>query len=502
MFAKAACLLRSAIFRNKFMTAISDTLQRSYRTVNWGRGYSTLSEVHNYAIDEVEGSIPSELQGTLFRNGPGRFDRGGVSYQHPFDGDGMICAISFDQGKAHFKNRFVRTAEYLQEEKEDRILHKNVFATLKPGGFWNNAFDFSFKNVANTNVVYHGGKLWALWEAAPPYQLTPDTLETLGIDELGGILAKGLPFSAHPKLNPVTGELMNFGVRAGLQTTVRFYRVQPNGQVVVDGTHTFPGFAFVHDFVYTENYWIIFQNPMTLDPLPFVFGLKAAGECLKFADNQPTRILLIPRSGGEMITLEADPFFVFHHVNAFEEQGKVIVDSIRYEEYLTTQEGRDFRETDFSVLPTGKIWRFEIDPKARRLSSRVLVERSSEFPQVNPSVVGRPHRYAYVAAIDAPQGNAPLQAILKMDFQKEVQQVYSFAPDGFVSEPVFIPRPSSQKEDDGWLITLVYRAEEHRTEVVILDARDLDQGPIARLKLKHHVPFGLHGTFTPQVFAR
>lgn len=203
-----------------------------------------------------------------------------------------------------------------------------------------------------------------------------------------------------------------------------------------------------------------------------------------------------------MITLEADPFFVFHHVNAFEEQGKVIVDSIRYEEYLTTQEGRDFRETDFSVLPTGKMWRFEIDPKARRLSSRVLVERSSEFPQVNPSVVGRPHRYAYVAAIDAPQGNAPLQAILKMDFQKEVQQVYSFAPDGFVSEPVFIPRPSSQKEDDGWLITLVYRAEEHRTEVVILDARDLDQGPIARLKLKHHVPFGLHGTFTPQVFAR
>ena len=128
------------------MTAISDTPQRSYRTVNWGRGYSTLSEEHNYAIDEVEGSIPSELQGTLFRNGPGRFDRGGVSYQHPFDGDGMICAISFDQGKAHFKNRFVRTAEYLQEEKEDRILHKNVFATLKPGGFWNNAFDFSFKN--------------------------------------------------------------------------------------------------------------------------------------------------------------------------------------------------------------------------------------------------------------------------------------------------------------------------------------------------------------------
>ncbi len=472
----------------------------AYQLADWAKGYATLDAEYNYAIDEVEGSLPLELSGTLFRNGPGRFERGGEAYKHPFDGDGMITAVQFAGGKAHFQNRYVRTEGFVKESQAGRILMKNVFATLKPGGFWNNAFDFSFKNVANTSVIHYGGRLLALWEAAPPHSLDPATLETIGLDDLGGVLTDSLPFSAHPRLDPETGDLLSFGVRTGLETKLYIYRLKSDGQVQIESTQAVPGFAFIHDFVFTENYWIFFQNPMALDPLPFVFGFKAAGECLRLAPGQPTRILLVPRAGGEIRTIETEPFFVFHHVNAFEREGKVVIDSLRYEKYITTQEDRDFRETDFTSLPEGWVWRTEVDPASGSVSARPLLKHSAEFPQVHPSRVGRPYRYAFLAATHARGSNAPLQAILKLDVETGEEQLHSFAPRGFVSEPVFVPRPGSEVEDDGWLLCQVYDSEQHKSEIVVLTATDLTC--VARLKLKHHIPYSLHGTFTTQVFTK
>ncbi|BAC91630.1 carotenoid oxygenase family protein [Gloeobacter violaceus] len=479
------------------MTAAQDS-RSPYASADWAGGYRTLEAEQAYVIDAIEGTIPAELTGTLFRNGPGRFERGGVSYKHPFDGDGMISAVRFAGGRAHFQNRFVRTEGFIQESAAGRILSKNVFGTLRPGGFWANAFDFGFKNVANTGVVYHGGRLLALWEAAPPHRLDPASLETFGLDDLAGALCGGKPFAAHPRLDPATGDLISFGVRTGLQTVLYIYRLSPDGGVRVESEHTVPGFAFVHDFALTENYWVFFQNPMALDPLPFVLGFKAAGECLRLAPGEPTRILLIPRNGGPVQTIATEPFFVFHHVNAFEREGRIVVDSIRYEEYITTQEDRDFRQTDFSRLPEGWIWRTQIDPVKGRVEARPLLRRSAEFPQVHPDRVGRPYRFAFAAAVHAEGGNAPLQAIAKLDVETGRAEFHSFAPSGFVSEPIFVPRPDGTAEDDGWLLAMVYDARRDRSDLWILDGRDLTC--LTRLGLKHHVPYSLHGTFVPEVF--
>lgn len=481
------------------MTAAQDA-RTAYHLADWAGAYTTLVEEHAYRIDDIEGEIPPGLSGTLFRNGPGRFERGGVSYKHPFDGDGMISKVTFEAGRATFENRYVRTEGFLKEEQAGRILMKNVFGTLRPGGFWNNAFDFSFKNVANTNVIYWNGRLLALWEAAPPHGIDPLSLDTLGIDELGGTLAGGLPFSAHPRLDPVSGDWLSFGVRTGLTSDLYFFRLTRDGRVITEQKRTFPGFAFLHDFAFTENYWILFQNPLSLDPLPFVFGLKAAGECLHTATGDPTRVILVPRAGGEMITIETEPFFVFHHVNAFEKAGQVIVDSVRYPRYITVQEDRDFRDTDFSQLPPGQIWRTQIDPTARKLQSRKLLERTVEFPQVHPERVGRSHRYIFLGGAHREQGNAPLQAVVKYDVEATCETVHSFAPGGFSSEPVFVPRPGGTAEDDGWLLVMVYDSERHRSDVVILDGQSLER--LTRLGLKHHVPYSLHGTFVAEVFSR
>jgi len=477
----------------------------SYQREDWQKGYGSLKQEFDYWIDDVEGEIPQELQGTLFRNGPGLLDVNGQRIHHPFDGDGMISAIAFRDGRAHFRNRHIHTAAYLEEQKAGKILYRGVFGTQKPGGWLANAFDFKLKNIANTNVIYWGGKLLALWEASDPHRLDPHTLETLGKDSLNGVLADGDPFAAHPRFDPSCdfdrGErcLVNFSIKVGLSTTITIFELDSSGNVVRKHAHSVPGFAFMHDFAITPNYCIFFQNPVVFNPLPFALGLRGAAECMKFQPDKPTRVILIPRnpsSGGVQI-LETHSGFVFHHANAFERGEEVIVDSICYESFPEVEPGSDFKQVDFDALDPGKLWRFHLNLKDKQVSRELIEARCCEFPSIHKKCVGRPYRYLYMGAGHNNTGNAPLQAILKVDLESGERQLWSAAPRGFVSEPIFVDRTGSTDEDDGWVLTLVYDAAHHRSDLVILDAKDLNKGAIARLHLKHHIPYGLHGTFAP-----
>lgn len=476
----------------------------SYQREDWQKGYESLKQEFDYSIDDVEGEIPQELHGTLFRNGPGLLDINGERIHHPFDGDGMISAIAFRNGQAHFRNRHIRTAAYLEEQKAGKILYRGVFGTQKAGGWLANAFDLRRKNIANTNVIYWGGKLLALWEAADPHRLDPHTLETLGKDSLDGVLADGEAFAAHPRFDPSCdwdgGEprLVNFSIKVGLSTTITIFELNPDGKVVRKHAHSVPGFAFIHDFAITPNYCIFFQNPVAFNPLPFVFGLRGAAECIKFQPHQSTKVIIVPRNPKESIQiLETHSGFVFHHANAFEQGEEVVIDSICYESFPEVEPESDFKQVDFDALKPGQLWRFHLNLKDKSVSRELIESRCCEFPSVHKERAGRPYRYLYMCAAHRATGNAPLQAILKIDLQSGERQLWSAAPRGFVSEPVFVERPNSTDEDDGWILTLVYDAAHDRSDVVILDAQDLNKGAIARLHLKHHVPYGLHGSFAP-----
>jgi len=271
--------------------------------------------------------------------------------------------------------------------------------------------------------------------------------------------------------------------------------------VVQHHTHAVPGFAFIHDFAITPNYCIFFQNPVTFNPFPFLLGWSGAGECVAFKPDQPTRVLVIPRDPTQPLqTLETQSGFVFHHANAFEEAGAIYIDSICYQSLPTVEPGSDYREVDFSALHPGQLWRFKLDLNAGTTERQLLEGRCCEFPAIHPAKVGRSHRYIYIGAAHAAEGNHPLQGILKLDVETGDRQFWSAAPQGFAGEPVFVPRPDATAEDDGWLLSLFYNAATERSELVILDARDLTPGPIARLHLRHHVPYGLHGSFTPKYF--
>lgn len=493
----------------------STSSTRSYALEDWQKGYRSLPDEHEYWIDDVEGEIPQDLEGTLFRNGPGLFDINGQRIHHPFDGDGMISAISFKAGRAHFRNRFVRTQGFLEEQQAGKILYRGVFGTQKPGGWLANLLDLRIKNIANTNVIYWGEKLLALWEAAEPHRLNPNTLETIGLDYLDGLLKPGSAFSAHPRIDPAChldgGEqcLVNFAVKPGLSTAFTIYEFNPAGEILRQHSHAVPGFAFVHDFAITPNYCIFFQAPMRFNPIPYFLGLRSAGQCLDVQPNQPTQVILIPRHGSDPVQLiPVEAGFVFHHVNAFEQDGALYVDSLCYESLPDVEPDEDYLMVKFDNLDPGQLWRFRFDLNTKQVErqqverqqvERQLVDpRCCEFPTLHPHCVGRPYRYVYMGAAHAPKGNAPLQAILKLDWETADRHLWSAAPRGFVSEPVFVPRSQSTAEDDGWLLTLVFNAERERSEVVILDAQTMQ--PVARLGLKHHVPYGLHGSFTSHCF--
>jgi all-trans-8'-apo-beta-carotenal 15,15'-oxygenase len=481
---------------------------KSYNNEEWKRGYESQPQEYEYQITDIEGKIPEELSGTLFRNGPGLLDIGDSAIHHPFDGDGMISAFSFKQGQAYYRNRFVKTAAYVQEKEAGKILYRGVFGTQKSGGWFNNLFDLKLKNIANTGVIYWGGKLLALWEAAEPHRLDPKILETLGIDYLDGVLEPGDAFAAHPWVDPscvLDGGnpcLVNFRVEPGLSSKITLFEFAPNGKLLRRHSHSIPGFSFIHDFIITPNYAIFFQNPVNFNPLPFLFGMRGAGECVQFQPGKPTNVILIPRdpSKSKIRTFSVESGFVFHHANAFEQENKICVDSITYQTLPQVQPNSNYKEVDFDSLDPGQLWRFTIDLDKGTIDRQMLESRCCEFPTHNPNKVGRDYRYLYIGAAHNNTGNAPLQAIMKLDLHTGERQLHSFAPSGYVSEPIFVPKPNAVSEDAGWVLTLVYDGSKHRSTLAILDGENLAGDAIALLHLKHHIPYGLHGSWCDEVF--
>jgi all-trans-8'-apo-beta-carotenal 15,15'-oxygenase len=467
---------------------------------DWQKGYESQPNEYDYWIEEIEGEIPKNLQGTLLRNGSGLLDVNGIPIRHPFDGDGMICAFTFKDGRCHFRNRFVRTKGYLEEQKAGKILYRG-FGTQKSGGWLANIFNLEFKNVANTNVIYWGDRIWAMWEGGQPYRLNPTNLDTIGLDNLDGNLASGQPFAAHPRKikNQENNEeiLVTFGVKQGISSQITVWELDNKGKLIQSYQHSIAGFAFLHDMLVTPNYCIFFHNPFIFDSLSFLLGIKSGDQCLKYRSDLPTKIIIIDRHNNhKMDIIETDSFFVFHHANAWEANEQIYLESVCYDSFPELDANIDFRTSEEILFPRAELRRFTINLKTQKVESKLIGNRGCEFPIINSNYTGLSYRYLYMNTSDYPNENAPLQAVMKTDWQTEETQVLSFGTYGFPSEPIFVPFPDAKNEDDGWLLVLVYDASIHRSYLSILDARDLTKQPIAKLNLKHHIPHGFHGNWT------
>ncbi|MGA0278747.1 MAG: carotenoid oxygenase family protein [Vulcanococcus sp.] len=469
-----------------------------YDRSDWASAFRNVGvELDGVALTAARGAIPAELEGTLYRNGPGRLERGGQWVHHPFDGDGMITALRFEGGQVQLRNRFVRTEGFEAEEQADKFLYRGVFGTQKPGGIAANAFDLRLKNIANTHVVRLGDQLLALWEAAEPHALDPETLETRGLSRLDGLLKPGEAFSAHPRFDPGHhGEprMVTFGVKAGPRSTIRLMEFSSSGALLADSRHSFKGFAFLHDFAITPNWAVFLQNAVAFNPTGFVIGQKGAAQCLSSKPGEKGQFWLIPRSGeGKPLQIPAPEGFVFHHLNAFEDGEELVVDSIYYDDFPSIGPDVDFRQVDFESIPEGQLVRCRIHLESGAVSTEVLEARTCEFAMVNPERQGLEARYSWMAVAERERGNDPLQAIKKLDLSTGAGRVWSAAPRGFVSEPLMVPRPGATAEDDGWVLCLVWNGARCASDLVILDAASLAE--VAVLELPLAVPHGLHGSW-------
>jgi len=474
-------------------TTLSSTVQqRSPVEPDWHRVFESMEGEHDYVIDEVEGAVPSGLRGTLYRNGPARNEIGGKPFAHLFDGDGMLSQFTIDDGRVHYRNRFVRTNHYLAERGADRPPMRG-FGNQRRGGVVGNALRVP-GNVANTSVTFHAGNLMALWEGGHPWRLDPDTLETIGDHDFDGRLKGAHAFSAHPKVDPLTGELFNFGVNYGRRTKIHSYRVGRDGRLDYLRPVTLPYPVMNHDFALTSKHLVFVIDPIIVRVGRFILGATSYDGALHWDPSKTTRILLVPRDGGKPRVAECDPFFHFHVNNAYEDGSDTVVDLVRYEDFGLGESLRNFSTADFGEQ--GRLVRLRVSA-AGAVDETDLCEWKCEFPQHDWRRTTRGHRFSYLAA--GPDGGVLARGVGKVDHGSERAAIHDFGEGEVAGEPIFVPRSPDSAEDDGWLLSLVYSAREHRSRLVVLDARDVESDPVAVAHLRHHVPLGFHGTFTERV---
>lgn len=434
-----------------------------------GNGAPTFEE-HTLANLEVIGAIPPELDGRYLRNGANPVT--GMS-EHPFFGDGMIHGIRLRDGRAEwYRNRFVRTPFY--SDHALNILDPNVMLDMKC-------------SKANTHVLGHAGKIYALEEGHFPYVLDGN-LDTVGATDFGGVL-KGA-FTAHPKICPTTGEMLAFGY-SFLGPYLTYLRVSATGELVQVEPITVGGPTMMHDFNVTQNH-VIFMD------LPAVFSLEAAmkGDMpIRWDDNYPARLGVMPRNGNDSQVrwYDINPCYVFHPMNAYEQGDRIVLDVARFP-YMWRDSGVDF--------PPPHLWRFTIDTVTGRVHEEQVDDRAAEFPRVADAQIGKPHRYGYMFSSsgrpDRPEEQAG--AILKYDRQRGTRASIEFGKGRVGGEPVFAPAAGAAHEDDGYLMTFVYDASRNASEFVIHDAASMDSEPLARVLLPR-IPSGFHGSWVPSSVA-
>lgn len=449
------------------------------------------------ALPILSGKIPEGLRGSLYRNGPGRLERGNTRVGHWFDGDGAILAVHFKEAGATGVYRYVETPEFLNEERAGRLMYSG-YGMLPPGGLINR-FTKGLKNAANTSVLALSDRLLALWEGAHPYTLNLETLETGEPDPLGG-LPESIPFSAHPKRDLKTGDIYNFGVAVGKDPVLNLYCVDANGKLKQRNSYTLDGFPLIHDFVMAGQYLLFFVSPVRLNPFLLLARIKSFSESFDWKPELGTQVLVFDRETLQLVSKgETDPWYQWHFGNAcVDEDGNAIVDIIRLPDFNTNEYLRQIATGETHTFAKSTLWQVRVNPKTGQVfEQQELVDRHLEFPVVNPVDVGQDWRYTYFAMHRKGSDSTKdfFGAIGRFDRKTETLIEADCGEHRYPMEPIYAP--DAIDANQGWIITVVYDARTDSSEVWVFDSHHLDDQPVCRLALPEVIPLGFHGTWKP-----
>eukprot|EP00798_Chlamydomonas_sp_ICE-L_P006099 gene6099-2697_t len=474
-------------------------------------------------VTQIEGSIPEELEGTYFRNGPGLQVNHAAYERHPFDGDGCLISLAIKNGKAFFRNKYIQTPKFVEEQAAGKLLYRSAFCKgAADGSPFFNPLDLDFKSVANTGVLHWAGRVMALWEGGLPFDLDPSTLATKGETDLDGQIGRRLSGHYRITTDPETG----------VKSLITF---------AAETSHTlFVPITFVHDMVVTDSYYILVLGPLEFDMKRFVteyiWGQSSIAQCLKYTGKGntkclnytgkgSTKILLYPRPGRpgseqrKPQRFETEPFFPFHHVNAFDvdsDATKLVIDTIGWDKVDFNISAFDMSLDMYVGSKRPEYRRLVVDLESGCVQHKKLTTKTMEFPTMNSAYTARRHRYSYFIGVKDCLVS-PAQLLMKVDADPEIglttplsevgpdaakvdqftlerRQVgpdaakvdqYTLERRQFPGEPMFVPRKNGTAEDDGWI-----------ADIMIFNAQRIADGPLATIHLPHTIPSSFHGHFT------
>lgn len=441
---------------------------------------------------EVEGKLPAELRGSLYRNGPGRFERGGYRIKHLLDGDGLVQRLSFSESGVRYQNAFVRTEKFVTEEASGKR-SQATWTTRKSDNWFDNVGGGVKGSQAGITIYPIHDRLIARDEFGPSYVIDPETLAT---GETMPFSNPNVTFKAHSKIDPQTGEWIVAGPAFGRTMHIHAEIYDPNFKLKREISFESPRTAYFHDFLVTQRFLIFVLHPCLFSPLPFLAGFKSFTDSLTWRPEAGNLIAVISRDGGAAQYFEAPSAYMWHGLNAFDDGDGLVVDFVGFDEpdhfigqdafFNTVMDGRMGR-----AEAAGKIRRYRINRAAGTLAEEIIDAGNHEFPMMDFRGALQSQRIGYFTHNGLGVFNS---GVKRLDYASGQTRTFDFGADTHVGETVFVEKPGGAI-DEGWLLAQCLDGRSERTFFALFDANAPDDGPIAKIWLQHPVPISFHGAW-------
>jgi len=448
-------------------------------------------------VECIAGKVPDFVRGTYYLNGPARFQAGSVPYRHWLDGDGMVSMLRFGPDGIRFKNRYVRSTKFVQERESGQALYR-TFGTSFPGSRMNR-LNNGLENPVNVSVYRFADRLLAFGEQGLPWEIDPETLETRGQFTFNGRVNDASPMAAHPKFDPETGEMFNFGVFFSSQTPrLYFYRFGEDGSLFRKPV-PLPYSCSVHDFALSKHHAIFYLAPYILNIKRFLQEGLTVMDSLSWEPEQGSRLVVLDRGSGEVVaSIAAGNRYCLHLMNSFEQHGRLNVDLLEFDApiYSQYQPVPDF----FTTVPQGRPVRFVIDQQARQLLERIAIDglHAPDFPAINPSHITQPYDDFWTLGISAAGncGRKFFDQLIHANWSGLRHETYQCSSKRYLGgEPVFVGEPGSR---NGVVICQEFDANDRKSYFLLFDSQNVSTGPVARLILNSQLYLGFHAVFLPE----
>jgi len=491
----AAAKLETA-FSNKIQTnnpEVAASLQQGFHLLG-----QSLKDEREYE-PSIEGRLPEEIDGTLYRNGPGLFDRNDYWKKHLLDGDGMLQAYRINNGKVHYRNKFVRTEKFQNEQAAGKYLYP-TWSTLAPGLTLKN-IGGKIKSQAGVTVVVRNNRIFAFDDVGLPYEVDASSLDTLGEIQLGG--KDTLPsYNAHTIIDSKTNDWILFGQEYGKDTRIHTAIHGQDGKVKKHFVYKSPRYTFIHDFFATDRYVIFLLHALKFSPFKMLLGLRSLIDSYSWEPEIGNLVVVLEKENGNVVAeLDAPPAFMWHSLNAYEQGDEIIADFVGYDipdHFIGPQA---LFKTIMQQKPgvnesNGKLRRYVINQNKRTLKEEIFDEGSHEFPIINERISCQKHRIGYYCK--SSEGGVLYDGLCSVDMSTGNSEHFSFGQNFLVGETVFVSKPGhdyclDEVKEPGWLLTQVLDGKSEKSFLAVFASDAISDGPVAKIHLQHHVPISFHG---------